>query len=76
MNFIQETRTNKNIEMRESVNAKQSVEFVRTSLLEGRRLDGRGLRDYRALQINVASSSGQVELAATGRAEVLMGKTR
>jgi exosome complex RNA-binding protein Rrp42 (RNase PH superfamily) len=66
--------------MRDSVNAKQSVEFVRASLLEGRRLDGRGLRDYRALQINVASSSsnssGEVELAATGRAEVLMGKTR
>lgn len=63
--------------MREQVNAKQSVEFVRASLIEGRRLDGRGLRDYRALQINVAASSGgQVELAATGRAEVLMGKTR
>lgn len=56
------------------MNAKQSVEFVRNALMEGRRLDGRSLRDYRVLQINVASSAA--ELASTGRAEVLMGKTR
>jgi exosome complex RNA-binding protein Rrp42 (RNase PH superfamily) len=57
--------------MRETVNVNQTLEFIRTALKEGRRLDGRGLRDCRALQINVASAK-----EASGRAEVLLGKTR
>lgn len=55
--------------MREAVSVNQTLEFIRTALREGRRLDGRGLRDYRAVQINVAKET-------SGRAEVLLGKTR
>ena len=47
-----------------------SINFVRDSLLKRKiRLDGRGLRDFRAIHIDVNAN-------VSGRAEVLLGKTR
>ena len=59
--------------LREVTPVNATLAFVRNAALSQRRLDGRRMRDYRSLQINVPLAS---DALGNGKAEVILGTTR